>query len=524
MQLEYNYQNFYEILLSNTKNSKKKHILYTEESKITNGELQNKVDIFASFLQDNGIKKGDKAAIILNNGIEFIIALFAITKIGAVAVPVNNFLKNEELIYLLNNCDAKLLVTSDNFKKELISIFENTKLQKIVWCNKANLGDDKRNFCFDTILKEQTYIKPAYTPSLNDTAVLIYTSGTTGNPKGAMLSYKNIFSNCISGTKRINITSKDRTIVYLPMFHSFTLSIMIILPIFNNCSIVIVKSIFPFSNVLKQTLLKRVTVFLGAPQIYNALNKAKIPWYFMWFNSIRVFVSGSAPLSQKVLNDFQNKFKKSVMLEGYGLSECSPAVSINPFEKQKVLSVGTPLLSYEVKVVDEELVELPYNEIGELIVKGDCVMQGYYNNPDATDSTIINGWLKTGDLAKIDEDGYIYIIDRKKDLIISKGLNIYPREIEEVIYKLEDVDSTAVIGITDEETKDEKIVAFIQLKEETQGLLTEYEVKKYLKEHLANFKIPKHIYFINELPKNAANKVLKRKLKKEINKYIDENN
>jgi long-chain acyl-CoA synthetase len=295
---------------------------------------------------------------------------------------------------------------------------------------------------------------------------------------------------------------------------------MVIAPIFYNASMVIVKSIFPFSNVLKQVLLKRVTIFLGAPQIYNALNKAKIPWYFMWFNSIRLFVSGSAPLSEQVLMDFNKKFKKAVMIEGYGLSECSPAVSANPFDKRKVLSVGTPFYSYEVKIVDDELMELPCGEVGELIVKGDNVMQGYYNNPDATDETIINGWLRTGDLAKVDEDGYIYIVDRKKDLIIAKGVNVYPREIEELIVKMDDVDSVAVIGVTDE-TKDEKIIAFVQLKEDSDGLLDERKVKSYLKEHLANFKIPKHVYFIEELPKNATNKVLKRKLKEDIDKYIN---
>lgn len=180
---------------------------------------------------------------------------------------------------------------------------------------------------------ESTNITSEFSPTLDDTAILIYTSGTTGNPKGAMLSFRNVLSNSILGTMRFNIVQKDRFIVYLPMFHSFTLSIMVILPIFNACAMVIVKSIFPFSNVLKQTLLKRVTIFLGTPQIYNALNKAKIPWYFMWFNKIRGFVSGSAPLSEQVLLDFKKKFKNATVLEGYGLSECSPVVCINPFDK-----------------------------------------------------------------------------------------------------------------------------------------------------------------------------------------------
>ncbi|MEA3354283.1 MAG: long-chain-fatty-acid--CoA ligase [Campylobacterota bacterium] len=519
MELDYKYNNFYELLEKNTKEKSKKTVLFTENSKLSNKELQDKVDRFARFLEISGIKHGDKVAMVLSNSEYFIIAMFAITKIGAVAVPINNFLKKEELEYIINNCEAKMLVASKSFEKELTDINDKTAVEKTIWTDKKiNLNEN--NFCFDEVLKtsnvHETITK---VPVLDDTAIIIYTSGTTGKPKGAMLSYRNIFSNSISGGERFKLNEKDRFIVYLPMFHSFTLSIMVIAPIYYNASIVIVKSIFPFANVLKQVLLKRVTVFLGAPQIYNALNKAKIPWYFMWFNRIRLFASGSAPLSEKVLVDFNKKFKKAIMVEGYGLSECSPAVSTNLFHKRKTLSVGPALQSYEVKIVDEELLEVPTGEVGEIIVKGDCVMQGYYNNPTATDETIINGWLRTGDLGKVDEDGFIYIVDRKKDLIIAKGVNVYPREIEELISKLEEVDAVAVIGIADE-TKDEKIVSFIQLKEDNQGLLTEHEVKKYLKEHLANFKIPKHIYFIEELPRNATNKVLKRKLKEDIDKYI----
>lgn len=519
MGLEYKYNNFYEILEANNKTNPKKKIIYTETDKLTNSELIEKVDKLATYLQNSGIVKDDKVAIVLNNSEHFVISLFAITKIGAIAVPINNFLKKEELEYILNNCDAKMLVSNSSFSKELIDVLTTTKIEKIIWSDNPKIKNNQNSYIEDIYITTDNIVKEIYTPSLDDTAIIIYTSGTTGHPKGAMLSFRNILSNSISGTQRFNITSKDRFIVYLPMFHSFTLSIMVVLPIFNNCSMVIVKSIFPFANVLKQVLLKRVTIFLGAPQIYNALNKAKIPWYFMWFNSIRGFVSGSAPLSEQVLIDFKKKFKKATMLEGYGLSECSPAVSINTLEKQKVLSVGIPLLSYEVKIVDDELIELKAGEVGELIVKGDCVMQGYYNNQEATDSTIVNGWLRTGDLAKVDEDGYIYIVDRKKDLIIAKGVNVYPREIEELIFKLDGVDSTAVVGIQDE-TKDEKIVAFIQLKEDIKVELSEKDVKSYLKEHLANFKVPKHIYFIEELPKNATNKVLKRKLKEDIALYM----
>jgi long-chain acyl-CoA synthetase len=329
-----------------------------------------------------------------------------------------------------------------------------------------------------------------------------------------MLSHKNIFSNSISGIAHINIKAKDRGIIFLPMFHSFTFSIGVILPLYAGASIVLIKSLQPFSNIFKQTLLKRVTIFFGVPDVYNALSKAKLPWYFMWFNNLRAFISGAAALQPKTLEAMAKKFKRAKLLEGYGLSEASPAVCINTLEKQKAGSVGTALAGYEIKVVDEELVELPKGSIGDIIVKGDNVMQGYLNHPDITEETIINGWLLTGDMGYIDEDGYLFIVDRKKDLIISKGINIYPREIEEVIDRFDGVRASAVLGIADEKSG-EIPVAYIEL-EEGVDTIDEAALKRYIRNHLANFKIPKHFHRIEELPKNATGKVLKRVLKDKL--------
>jgi len=511
--LSYPYQNFYDVIEANAKNAPKKTAIFIDERKVTYVKLKQNIDTFARFLEFSGIRSGDRVAMIVGNSEEFVVSLFAITKIGAIAVPLNTFLKKEEFEYILNDCDARMLISSASFANETKTLLDTTKIEKIVWTDKyAHL--DERNYSFTEIdANLETHERLAKRPLLDDLACIVYTSGTTGKPKGAMLSYRNFFSNAIAGSISFQITEKDRFIVFLPMFHSFTLSIMVLLPMFTCSSIVIVRSVFPFANVLKQTLLKQVTIFLGVPTLYNALLKAKIPWYFMWFNKVRIFISGSAPLSEQSLNEFNAKFKKATLLEGYGLSECSPAVSVNRLDRQKALSVGLPLPSYEVKIVNEEMMEVKTGEVGEIMVKGDCVMQGYLNHADATDETIINGWLLTGDLGKKDEDGFIYIVDRKKDLIISKGINIYPREIEEVIYKYEGVDAVAVIGIRDE-TKDEDVLAFIQPKEGIE--LQEMELRHYLKKHLANFKLPKHIYFVEELPKNATGKVLKRVLKEKV--------
>lgn len=512
--MEYKFNNYYEMLDSSASLHPKNIAIFSEKAKLSYKELKLKVDQTITFLRDNQIAKNDKVAMIVTNCEEFVISFFAITAIGAIPVPINTFLKKDEFRYILNDCQAKMLIVSNSHLKEIDGLEASSSLKVVVIGEFENSAYQSFKDAFYRAI-DKDFVSPA---KLEDTASIIYTSGTTGHPKGAVISYKNVFSNILGINEIFSITHKDRFIVYLPMFHSFTLTVMVIMPIYSASSEVIVKSVFPFSNVLKQTLLKRVTVFLGVPAIYSAIAKAKIPWYFKWFNAIRYFVCGSAPLAKQTIDDFERIFPRAKLLEGYGLSECSPLVSVNRPENKKVSSVGLPLPKFDVKIVDDEMIEMKTGEVGEIIVKGDNVMQGYLNNPTATDEVIINGWLRTGDLGKVDSDGFLYIVDRLKDLIISKGQNIYPREIEELIYKIEEVEACAVIGIKDE-NEDEDVVAFIQLKEDM--VLSEAKVKAFLKNHLANFKIPKHVYFADELPKNAAGKVLKRVLKENIKGKIN---
>ena len=502
MVLEYPYNNFYEMATANAVANPNKKVVFIDDEKITNRELLEKIDAFALYLQQCGFHENEKAALVLPNSLEFLVAVFAVGKLGGVVVPINNMLKRDEITYILNDCDAKILITANEFVKEVSDISTTTKVKETIWID--NLEE----------LKTQNSLHVS--KNLDDLAVIFYTSGTTGHPKGAMLSYRNIFSNLVGAMKIFDITKKDRFILYLPMFHAFTFSIMMMLPIFADASMVIIKKLLPFSNIIKQTLLKRVTIFLGVPDIYNALIRAKLPWYFLWFNSIRGFISGASALSEDTLNRYTKVFKRAKMLEGYGLSECSPAVCVNSLEHQRAYSVGRALPSYEIKIVDEAMVEVPFGEVGEIIVKGDCVMQGYLNNPQATAETIINAWLKTGDLGKMDEDGFVYIVDRIKDLIISKGINIYPRQIEEELMKLSYVKLCAVVSKPDIHSG-EVPVAFIELEDGAdKKAITQMQVKNDLKDTLANFKIPKAVHFVDELPKTATGKLLKRVLKERI--------
>lgn len=513
MQLDYPYQNFYDMLEAAASSTPKKTVIFIDDRKVSYKEFLHKVDAFARFLEIAGVGVGDRVALIAPNSEEFIISVYAATKIGSVVVPVNNMLKSNEYEYILNDCEAKILITSQQYIKEVEGLPSNTKVEKVIWIDEAP-QIDSNNIVFDEILETHRHGDESRGLSkLDEMAIIFYTSGTTGQPKGAMMSYRNIFHNMITGSERFNVTAKDRFIVYLPMFHAFTFTVMLLIPFYNKSSFVIIPKLLPFSNIIKQTLLKRVTVFLGVPDVYNALIKAKLPWYFMWFNKIRVFISGASALNEDTLNKFNQKFKRATMLEGYGLSECSPVVSVNPLELQKPMSIGPALRGCEVKIVDDEMLEVPLGQIGELIVRGDNVMLGYLNRAEATDETIVNGWLRTGDLGKMDSDDYIYIVDRMKDLIISKGINIYPRQIEEELMKLDYIKQGAVIGISDPHSG-EVPVAYVELEDDVdRAFATPNQIKKELKAVLANFKVPKNIVIVEELPKTATGKVLKRKIK-----------
>lgn len=491
------FKNFYDLLEFNKNNFGSKTALICENEKLSYSDLYLEVSKIRNFLLELGVKSGDKVGILLKNSNSFIALFLAIGSIGAVPVPINIFFKSSEIDYVLKDSSAKFLFTSKDFKKNL------SPNEDIIFIEKMHNLLTKPNFNkFDTS---------------NSLANIIYTSGTSSNPKGVMLTYDNIFSNLNDCKIAFGVNNKDRFIVYLPMFHSFTLSVGVLLPLFLGASIVVIKSVFPFSNIIKQILLKRVSVFLGIPAIYLALSKAKLPWYFKLFNNLKYFICGSAPLAKSTIEEFNKKFPKALLCEGYGLSECSPVVSVNTKKDYRVTSVGKPLPSIEVKIVDENLIELNKNEIGEIIIKGPNVMSGYLNKPEINDIVLCNGWLRTGDLGRVDNDGFLYIVDRLKDLIISKGINIYPREIEEVVLKFSGIKSCAVVGLKDE-SLDEEVVLFIEPEENIH--IKKEEIFKFLKSKLANYKLPKHIFITKKLPTNATGKVLKRELKANIKEFM----
>ena len=512
--MSYKFDNFFQMLECNVLSHPNKISIIDDSVKITNKDLLQHINRCAAYLHQIGIKYGDHIGILVSNSWEFIVILFAVSKLGAVSVPINSFLKSQELNYIFNDAGIKVLFASHHLANEVKDALIST--MTTIWVTDEDLIGEV-SFKKDVIDVVLTKIVSAYDSKLNDIAFILYTSGTTGNPKGAKLSYKNIFSNCICALDRIQIFKRVNMVTYLPMFHAFTLVTGVLVPIYMCGKIIVIRKVATkadFKLILKSLLLYRSPVFCGIPDIYNILSKAKIPFYFLWLHSIKVFISGAAPLSDDVYNNFNKKFKRGKLLQGYGITECSPVVSCCSAKLRPFGSVGQPLPGYQVKIVDEDMKALTPGQVGEICVKGDCVMQGYLNNESATKEAIVDGWFKTGDLGRVDENNCIFIIDRKKDLIIHKGMNIYPREIEEVMSMHTKVNSCAVIGINDK-SNNEIPVIYVELCDSCDDDKESYikELKSFLQDRLARFKCPRQLYLIDKLPRNATGKILKRKLR-----------
>jgi len=453
-----------EILEENARSYARRVALIFERRRISYRKLTETVSELAAGLLNLGIRPGEKIGILLSNSPEYVFSYFGILKAGAVVVPLNSFLKTEELIYILADSEVKFLITSSDFLEMANQLrIRVESLEKIIIVNRKI----SKTISFEELLSSSLLrAGPVLLPE--ETALLLYTSGTTGYPKGVMLTHHNLVSNALSCTKAIRISKRDNFICILPMFHSFTFTVCILVPLSVGGRVTIVASVRPFKKVIKNILMNRVTVLAGIPALYNLLENFNLPRFFSLFrflNPLRFCISGAATLPLEVLARFEKKFRLP-LLEGYGLTEASPVVSFNPLKSiRKPNSVGLPLPGIDVKVVDNVGKQLSVGRIGELLVKGVNVMKGYHNQPEETKDVLIEGWLATGDLAKIEQDEYIYIVDRKKDMINVRGLNVYPREVEEIFYHHPAVAEAAVIGIKDEE-KGEVPLAYIALRKE----------------------------------------------------------
>ncbi len=492
----------------------KKTAIVFGAKKITYEELWKNSNKLASSLCNLGVKEFDKVALWLPNCPEFVYAFFAILKIRAVAVPINTMFKREEAKFIMEDCRATALICSIDKVKEAENILSRLEALKYV----ISLPASKENSAvldFYALINKTD--EPPYRAEISeeDLAEIVYTSGTTGKPKGACLTHKNLLSNVKDCSQIIRVTHKDCFICILPLFHSFASTVCMLLPIYKGGKIVIMRAVRPFKRVIRAIFKNRITVFTGVPSVFNILSEAKFPRLALFLNSllnpVRLCISGAAALPFDVWYKFEKRFKRK-LLQGYGLTEASPVVSLNPlYKERKPESAGVLLPSMQAKIIDKNGNGLAIGEIGELLVKGPNVMKGYFNLPLDTHKTLKDGWLYTGDLAKLDKQGFIYIMGRIKEMINVRGLNVYPAEIEDVLYKHPKVKEAAVVGVLHRH-RGEAPVAFVVKKEE----ILERELIHYLRDALASYKIPLRVFFKDSLPKNATGKILKIELQKEV--------
>lgn len=478
--------------------------------------LANKV---ANGLKEMGIKPGDKIALTCPNLPQFPIIYFGILKTGAVVVPLSVLLKKDEIAYHLNDSDAKTyfcFTGSDELpmgKMGFAGFNEAPKCDHFFMImptlSMASSIDGTETLA--TLINDQPPHFETHQTSAEDTALIVYTSGTTGVPKGAELTHSNLLLNAMVASNLIQCTPKDRSLLALPLFHIFGMSAVMNALLYRGGSFVLLPK-FDAQTALKLIEEYDITLFAGVPTMYWSINhyEGDDIDYNKITNNLRITMSGGASLPKQVLKEFEKRFDVQI-LEGYGMSEGSPVVTFNhPDVGKKIGSIGTPVWGVEVKIVDESGIELPAGEKGELIYRGHNVMKGYYKRPEDTSETIKNGWLYSGDVAIMDEDGFFFIVDRTKDMIIRGGFNVYPREVEEVMITHKAVSLVAVIGVPNEKLGEE-IKAFVVLKEGKS--VSEEELILWTKQHIADYKYPRIIKFTNQLPLSATGKILKKELR-----------
>lgn len=480
---------YYEII---DRHPSEQRALIFKDEVLTYGQLRDKVSLWANRLQAHGVKQGAKVGLFSKNCADFVVAYLAIIKAGAVVVPFNFQLTAREAAYIIQDAQITTMVT-----KEKLDL--NQALAEIGFDHELLQLD------YEDLQQEVVHEFVEYNLKETDNCSIIYTSGTTGKPKGAMLSHKNLVSNAEGFTEVVSYLPTDIALCVLPMYHCFAWTVSITGNLYYGGTIVIQET-YIFKENMALIAKHRVNTFAGVPTMMQLFLKGAMPEELQ---RIRYFISGGAALPQAVAEGFKKKFGKPVQ-EGYGLSEASPVVSVNPEEKIKIGSIGPQLPSVLVTIQDEDGQVVGVNEVGELCVQGDNVMLGYLNSPQETAHTLRNGWLHTGDLAYKDAEGYIFIVDRLKDMIISSGENIYPREIEEALYTHPAISEAAVIGIPDK-LRGQAICAYIVLNEGES--LDKKAVRKFLLERIATYKVPKEILFCPQLPKNSTGKILKTALR-----------
>ena len=473
----------------------------------------------ANGLIAQGIKKGDKVALSCFNLPYFPVIYFGILKMGAIVVPLSVLLKEDEIQFHLENSHATAYFCFEGSADLPMGKMGFAAFNKATRCahffNIMSKPADPSPFAgvktLATLMNGMSSDFDTLSTSAEDTAIIVYTSGTTGQPKGAELTHSNLVMNAMVCQEFIHIRADDTQLVVLPLFHIFAMTVQMNIGIYQGCHSILLPR-FDANDAYALMVKHKVSVFAGVPTMYWGLinNIDEASDISKITEHLRITVSGGAALPLAVLSDFKQKFKLDI-IEGYGMSEGSPVVTFNqPDIGTKSGSIGTPIWGVQVKLIDEHGQEVAAGEKGELLYKGHNVMKGYYNRPEANEETITDGWLHSGDIAIKDEDGFYFIVDRTKDMIIRGGLNVYPRQVEEVMIQHDAVSLVAVIGVPDDQMGEE-IKAFVVLND-GQSVATD-DLRAWTKERIASYKYPRIIEFIDALPMSATGKILKKELR-----------
>ncbi len=461
--------------------------------KLLNGATAHMVGL----LREHGVKPGDRVGIMLPNVPYFPVCYYGILRAGAIVVPMNVLLKKREVGYYLTDPEAKLLIAWNDFAEAAETGAEEAGAE----CLLVKPGE------FENQVGAAEAVTDVAEAGDGDTAVILYTSGTTGQPKGAELSNANLARNAEASRGLFGLGSEAVVLGALPLFHTFGQTCGMNATIGGGGTLTLIPRFEP-AKALEIIQRDAVNVFQGVPTMYGAmLHLDNRDDYDV--SSLKVCASGGSAMPVELMRGFEEAFGCKV-LEGYGLSESSPVASFNhPDRERKPGSIGTPIKGVEMKVVDDDGNEVAQGDVGEIVIKGHNVMNGYWKREDATAETIVDGWLHTGDIGKVDEDGYFFIVDRKKEMIIRGGYNVYPREIEEVLYEHPDVREAAVLGIPSDEYGEE-VAAAIALK--AGASTSPEELRSYVKEQVAGYKYPRKVWLVDDLPKGPTGKILKREI------------
>ena len=451
----------------------------------------------AGLLRSKGVQPGDRVGLMVPNVPHFAILFHGAQRAGAVVVPMNVLLKGREVGFYLEDSGAKLLFAWSGFAEDAEAGAAAAGVECVLIDPEGFAG----------LLGSAEPSTEGVERGGDDTAVILYTSGTTGTPKGAELTHDNLTRNAEASCELFSISDDDMIFGGLPLFHVFGLTCGLNTAFAVGATLTLLPRFDP-TKALEIIERDRVTIFEGVPTMYGALlNHPKRAEFDV--SALRICVSGGAALPVEVLRGFDEAFGCKV-LEGYGLSETSPVASFNhPDRERKPGSIGTPIRGVEMKVFDDDGNELAEGEVGEIVIRGHNLMKGYWGRADATEAAIRDGWFYTGDMARIDEDGYFFIVDRKKDMIIRGGYNVYPREIEEVLYEHPAVRDCAVVGVP-HEALGEEVAAAVVLKDGAEADAD--ALRAHAKERVAAYKYPRHIWFVDDLPKGPTGKILKREI------------